>query len=111
MLTLKFKDSITATHIKLIKLKASKLGFNLDEKTELDLRKFILSKEFVGALKAQLHMGLNRLIANDNDDLSNRTHKFWIECMGNNHNLVKSIIKRRSWLVNSEQEDATLLWT
>ncbi len=69
LLTLKFKDSMTATHIKLVKQKAKKLGFNLDEKTELDLRKFILSKEFVGALKAQMHLGLNRMISTEADDL------------------------------------------
>jgi hypothetical protein len=27
-----------------------------------------------------------------------KTYKFWVECMGNNHTLVKSVIKRRNWL-------------
>jgi hypothetical protein len=26
------------------------------------------------------------------------TYKFWVECSGNNHNLVKQIIKRRNWI-------------
>lgn len=28
--------------------------------------------------------------------------KVWVECMGNNHNLVKAIIKRRNWFVGGE---------
>lgn len=68
VLTLKFKDSMTVTHIKLVKQKALKLGWNLNDKTESDWRKFILSKEFVGVLKAQMHTGLNKMISAESDD-------------------------------------------
>ena len=26
------------------------------------------------------------------------SYKFWVECSGNNHNLIKQIIKRRPWI-------------
>lgn len=93
---------MTVSHIKQIQLKAAKLGFSLDDRAEVDLRKFILSKEFMRALKAKMHAGLNKMISSSPEETSNKTHKFWVECMGNNHNLVKSIIKRRSWLVGSD---------
>ena len=51
-LTLKFKDTITSTHLQQIKEKANKLGLNL-QKSDLDTR-YINSKEFVAILKSKI---------------------------------------------------------
>jgi hypothetical protein len=38
------------------------------------------------------------LIAKDQDVNGSPRYKFWVDCNGNNHNIVKSILKRRTWL-------------
>jgi hypothetical protein len=96
---LKFKDFMTVIHLREIKTKALRLGIReFESKNETDARRLIISREFVSLLKSRLHGQINKVL-NSSRDESNRTHKFWVECLGNNHNLVKSIIKRRNWLV------------
>ena len=70
---------------------------------ELDAR-FINSKNFVDLLK-KIYCRLNEIIVppncrskEKNDPNLVGKYKFWVECQGNNHNLVKSIFKKRSWL-------------
>ena len=33
-----------------------------------------------------------------NPDQGSKSCKYWVECLGNNHMLVKAIMKRRSWM-------------
>ena len=35
----------------------------------------------------------------------NLHYKFWVEPSGNNHNLIKSVLKRRTWLTHND-----LIW-
>jgi len=108
-LTLKFKDTITSTHMQQIKDKSNKLGLNL-QKSDLDTR-YINSKDFVAILKSKLFCLLCQVLLPNTIQAQpalqpQKTYKFWVECMGNNHNLVKSVIKKRRWLtwidVNTE---------
>ena len=45
-----------------------------------------------------------------NPELGSKSYKFWVECLGNNHMLVKAILKRRNWLnfVEVSQEGSWL---
>ena len=110
-LTLKFKDTMTVSHLKEVKQKAQEIGIRVFEnKNEIDTRKYILSKEFVALIKAKMHSKINKMVGGSEE--SGKPHKFWVECMGNNHNLVKAIIKRRGWFVwqdlSQQNEDWSL---
>jgi hypothetical protein len=91
-----------------IKEKGNKLGLNL-QRSDLDTR-YINSKDFVSILKGKIFCLLCQVLL-PVPSLSptiqpQKTYKFWVECMGNNHPLVKAVIKKRRWLiwtdVNSE---------
>ncbi len=70
------------------------------ERGDIDLRKFILSKDFIALMKSKIFMQLNQLIVpRAVADPHPKIYKFWVECMGNNHNLVKNVIKRRHWII------------
>lgn len=110
-LTLKFNATITSSHLQQIKEKSLRLGLNL-QKNELDTR-YINSKDFVAILKSKIfslfcQLLLPSQIPNQISATSqpHRQYKFWVECLGNNHNLVKAVIKKRRWLgwcdVNTE---------
>lgn len=109
-LTLKYKDSLTTHHLQKVKVKAKALGLgSLAQLSEEQLKKHILSREFFGQLKAQLHMFLNLVLRTPSLPIQitsiqssgegQKPSKFWLELLGNNHMLVRSVIKRRSWLV------------
>jgi hypothetical protein len=91
-----------------IKEKGNKLGLNL-QRSDLDTR-YINSKDFVSILKSKIFCLLCQVLlpvpALNPIIQPQKTYKFWIECMGNNHSLVKAVIKKRRWLtwvdVNSE---------
>jgi hypothetical protein len=72
---------------------------------ELDA-KFINSKDFVAMLKSKLYCLLNTLIMRktslEKPPEKPLHYRFWVEPSGNNHALVKSVIKRRQWLLHSD---------
>jgi hypothetical protein len=101
--TLKFKTTITPSHLNHIKERAKEIGIKF-QSHELDAR-FINSKDFVSVMK-KVYCMLNtkilaphrRTLVLKDQDLNQPRYKFWVECNGNNHNIVKGILKRRSWL-------------
>lgn len=86
-------------------MKSKQLGLKLD-KNEVDTRRLLQSKDFVALLKCKMYQMLNNLILKHPTTAAaaqqsiplDRPYKFWVECHGNNHNLVKSVLKRRNWL-------------
>jgi hypothetical protein len=81
---LKFKTTITPSHLQLIKVKAKQIGLKFHS-TELDAR-FINSKDFVSVLK-KIYCRLNEIIVppvyrpkEKNDPTMIAKYKFWVEC-------------------------------
>ncbi len=81
------------------------MGANLNIKISLqDTPSYLKSKEFLAITKSKILPLVNRYLLPDFkliSELVNRkqlTYKFWIENSGNNHTLVKQIIKKRTWL-------------
>lgn len=98
--TLKFKETITSSHLAQIRKLGKQIGIKLGVQ-ELDA-KFINSKDFVAVIKSRLYGLLNSIIMRKTNlekpfDKSQH-YKFWVEPSGNNHVLIKQVLKRRSWL-------------
>jgi hypothetical protein len=109
-ITIKFKDTITVSHLKEVKQKAQEIGIRIFEnKNEIDTRKYILSKEFVALVRAKMHSQINKMVVGGEE--SSKPQKFWVECMGNNHNLVKAIIWRRRWFVWQDLSSVNEDWS
>ena len=75
---------------------------------ELDA-KFINSKDFVAILKSKIYCMLNSLVmrtdappSTDQTAAASKTYKFYVEPSGNNHTIVRSVIKRRSWFTTQD---------
>ena len=109
--TLKFKDTITSSHLAQIRKLGKQIGIKLGVQ-ELDA-KFINSKDFVAVLKSRLYGLLNSIIMRKTalETLPEKAqhYKFWVEPSGNNHVLIKQVLKKRSWLnhveINNENYD------
>lgn len=53
---MKFKSAMTSNHLMEIKAKAASFGIRVfDTKNEVEIKKFVLSKEFVALLKSKMH--------------------------------------------------------
>lgn len=110
-MTIKFKDSYTQVHIQEIKTLAQSLGIKLGNQ-DLQLG-FIKSNGFVSLLRSKSSVIFNRFImpshklAGGGSQASTKPiYKFWVECYGNNHNLVKQMFKKRPWLMLSQDYQA-----
>jgi hypothetical protein len=74
---------------------------------------FIKSNAFVSLVRAKISTIFNKFLMpthqvtrslSTNPNYSTNTkpiYKFWVECYGNNHALVKQIFKKRPWLMHS----------
>ena len=98
--TLKFKDTITSSHLAQIRKLGKQIGIKLGVQ-ELDA-KFINSKDFVAVIKSRLYGLLNTIVMRKTPlkkpAEKAQHYKFWVEPSGNNHVLLKQVLKRRSWL-------------
>jgi hypothetical protein len=56
------------------------------------INKILLSQETVSLIK-------------ESQSKKSPAYKIWVECSGNNHVLVKSILKRRTWLTTHSNYD------
>ncbi|CDW74359.1 tubulin-tyrosine ligase family protein [Stylonychia lemnae] len=98
----KIKDNFNNQSVKDLKQQSTFLGIKL---TNQDLQpNYLKTKEFTIFMKSQILGFMNRQLYPDikQAQLTQRkpkTYKFWVECSGNNHNLVKQIIKRRNWII------------
>ena len=108
-MTLKFKETITQAHLAQIRRLGRQIGLKFGCVKELDA-KFINSKDFVAILKSKIFCMLNGIVMKTGNSLMNhnshqdvnsstcqKTYKFYVEPSGNNHTLVRSVIKRRGW--------------
>ena len=115
--TLKFKETITQAHLAQIRRLGRQIGLKFGNVKELDA-KFINSKDFVAILKSKIYCMLNAVVmraasekaaaqtiggqessAQKEHEIQQvaKTYKFYVEPSGNNHMIVRSVIKRRSW--------------
>ena len=105
--TLKFKETITQAHLAQIRRLGRQIGLKFGSVKELDA-KFINSKDFVAILKSKIICMMNTLVMKSSTGVVvvqepngqqplQKTYKFYVEPSGNNHSLVRSVIKRRSW--------------
>ena len=105
--TLKFKETITQAHLAQIRRLGRQIGLKFGCVKELDA-KFINSKDFVAILKSKIFCMLNAMVMKTSSlqdvhqSISSKTYKFYVEPSGNNHTLVRSVIKRRSWFSSQE---------
>ena len=111
--TLKFKETITQAHLAQIRQLGRQIGLKFGCVKELDA-KFINSKDFVAILKSKIFIMLNNIVVkpgsigthdvNTQSNVPNfqKTYKFYVEPSGNNHSLVRSVVKRRSWFSSLE---------
>ena len=109
--TLKFKETITQAHLAQIRRLGRQIGLKFGCVKELDA-KFINSKDFVAILKSKIFCMLNGIVMKTgvslhqsqdvNSSACQKTYKFYVEPSGNNHTLVRSVIKRRGWFSSQE---------
>lgn len=113
-ISLKQKENITVKQFQDIKKLGSLLGMSF-KKQDLE-NSYFRSKDFVATSRSKIYSFLN-LILIDSDiqilKLGNGKkqvyYKCWVECSGNNHNLVKQIIKRRNWITSANDYDPSSL--
>eukprot|EP00347_Sterkiella_histriomuscorum_P016826 403351706 len=103
LITVRHKESFQSQDFKDIKTQAQQFGIKL---SSIELQNnFLKSKEFISLIRSKLLTYMNKSLLQESKHLPSATQKkqvmfkFWVECSGNNHNLLKQIIKRRNWMI------------